>query len=73
MKDYDGVLVLLQDIKDILYGIVLLLAGGIMCLTGLLLGGWGILLLCVGVFVCIGGIIYARRGYHHHEVEENPD
>ena len=41
MKDYDGVLVLLQDIKDILYGIALLLTGGIMCLTGLLLGGWG--------------------------------
>ena len=41
MKDYDGVLVLLQDIKDILYGIALLLTGGIMCLTGLLLEGRG--------------------------------
>ena len=30
MKDNDGVLALLQDIKDILYGIALLLAGGLL-------------------------------------------
>ena len=47
MKDNDGVLALLQDIKDILYGIALLLAGGLLCMAGILLGGLGLVLTIV--------------------------
>ena len=73
MKDNDGVLALLQDSKDILYGVALLLTGGLMCVAGILLGGWGILLSAAGVFVLLAGLIYARHGYNHHEVVEKQD
>lgn len=74
MKDYDGVLAFLQDIKDILYGIFLLLMGGIFCLAGILLPDtFGAPLLLMGIMLCLAGILYARRGYHHHTVEEKQD
>lgn len=73
IKDHDGILALLQDIKDILYGIALLLAGGLLCVAGILLGGLGILLSAVGVVVLLAGLIYARNGYNHHEVVEKQD
>lgn len=69
----DGCLALLQDAKEILYGIFWLLAGGLLCLIGAVLGGWGVLLLAVGVFLCVGGFVYARHGFHHHEVVEKQD
>lgn len=40
---------------------------------GAVLGGWGVLLLAVGVFLCAGGFVYARHGFHHHEVVERQD
>lgn len=73
MKDNDGVLALLQDIKDILYGIALLLAGGLMCVAGIPLGGWGILLSVVGFFVLLAGLNNVYQGYHHHTVKEKQD
>lgn len=69
----DGVLALLQDIKEMLHGIALLLVGGFLCLIGAVLGDWGLLLMCIGVFVCIAGMESAHRGYHHHEVVEKQD
>ena len=73
MKDNDGVLALLQDIKDILYGIALLLAGGPLCMAGIMLGGWGILLSAIGFFVLLAGLNNSYQGYHHHTVEEKQD
>ena len=73
MKDNDGVLALLQDIKDILYGIALRLAGGLLCMAGILLGGSGILLSAIGFFVLLAGLNNAYLGYHHHTVEEKQD
>ena len=69
----DGILALLQDIKEILYGVFWLLAGGFLCLIGSVLGGWGLLLLCVGIFFCLSGALCVRHGYHHHEVVEKQD
>ena len=47
MKDNDGILALLQDIKEMLFGLALLLAGIVLCLVGAAVnGGLGILLLC---------------------------
>ena len=74
MKGTDAVLALLQDIKEILYGIAWLILAGILCIIGVLLEtGLGILLLLIGLGVCVGGILYARHGYGHHEVLENKD
>jgi len=74
MKESDGILILLQDIKEILYGISLLIIGGICCLIGILINnGFGILLLFIGIFVLLVGIIYIRHGHSYHEVVENQD
>lgn len=74
MYNNDAILALLADIKDILYGIAFLLLGGILCLAGLLLlGTWGLVLLLIGVPVELGGLLYTRHGYRHHEVVENED
>ena len=60
MKDSDGMLALLQDIKELLWGIALLSAGGFLCLIGIVIGDWGIALLAVGIFVMFGST--GRRG-----------
>ena len=73
MKGNDGVLALLQDVKDILYGIALLLTGGLLCVAGVLLGGFAILLSAIGFFVLLAGLNNAYQGYHHHTVEEKQD
>ena len=73
MKDNDGVLALLQDIKDILYGIALLLAGGLICVASILLGGFFILFSVIGFFALLAGLNNAYQGYHHHTVEEKQD
>ena len=73
MKGNDAILALLQDIKDILYGIALLVMGGVLCVAGILIGNIGMLLFFGGIAVCIAGIFYARHGHRHHEVVENPD
>ena len=41
MKDNDGMLALLQDIKELLWGIALLMIGGFLCLIGVIIGNWG--------------------------------
>ena len=38
MKDNDGMLALLQDIKELLWGIALLMIGGFLCLIGVIMG-----------------------------------
>ena len=73
MKGNDAVLALLQDIKDILYGIALLVLSGILCAAGILIGNIGLLFSFFGIAVCIAGIFYARHGHRHHEVVEHSD
>lgn len=77
MKDNDGMLALLQDIKELLWGIALLLAGGFLCLTGIIInftiGNWGIVLFLFGIFVFIAGALYAYHGFSHHEVVEHQE
>ena len=77
MKDNDGMLALLQDIKELLWGIALLLVGGFLCLTGIIInftiGNWGIVLFLFGIFVFIAGALYAYHGFSHHEVIEKQD
>ena len=77
MKDNDGMLALLQDIKELLWGIALLLAGGFLCLTGIIInftiGNWGLVLFLFGIFVFIAGALYAYHGFSHHEVIEKQD
>lgn len=72
MDDREGMLVLLQDIKEMLWGIVLILSGLALCAAGLLGILWGIPLL-IGIIVCIVGIAYAHHGFTHHEVVEKKD
>ena len=55
MKENDGTLALLQDIKELLWGIALLLAGGFLCLIGIMIGNWGIALLAVGILCFLLG------------------
>ena len=72
MKGNDAVLVLLQDIKDILYGIALLLMGSVLLIAAVVWNAaLAILLLIPGVGLCVFGIFYARHGHRHHEVVEN--
>ncbi len=74
MKDNDGILALLQDIKEMLFGLALLLAGIVLCLVGAAVnGGLGILLVVVGFIVAVAGISYVHHGYTHHEVVEKQD
>lgn len=74
MKGNDAVLALLQDIKDILYGIALLVLGGILCVAAVIWNaGLALLLLLPGIALCLAGIFYARHGHRHHEVIEHPE
>ena len=74
MKDSDGILALLQDIKEMLFGIALLLTGIALCLVGAAVNGWlGILLAVVGFIVVVAGLGYVHHGYTQHEVVEKRD
>jgi hypothetical protein len=73
MKDNDAILALLQDIKEELYGIALMLLSGILCIVGAVLGDWGLLLLAVGVFLLLGGFMVTRHGFSMHEVVEKKE
>ena len=74
MKDSDGILALLQDIKEMLFGIALLLTGIALCLVGAAVNGWlGILLAVVGLIVVVAGRGHVHHGYTHHEVVEKQD
>ena len=76
MKDSDGMLALLQDIKELLWGIALLSAGGFLCLIGIVIGDWGIALLAVGIFVLINFLLWdwepVRRLRLPRQTEELP-
>ena len=68
MKDSDGILALLQDIKEMLFGIALLLTGIALCLVGAAVNGWlGILLAVVGFIVVVAGLGEVHHGYTHEE------
>lgn len=70
----DGVLALLQDIKEMLHGIVLILAGMFLCVVSAWWGsGWAVLTALAGLIVLIAGLAYAHRGYNRHEVVEKQD
>ena len=77
MKNSDGMLALLQDIKELLWGIALLLAGGFLCLTGIIINStistWGSVLCLFGIFVFIAGVLYAYHGFSRHEVVEHQE
>ncbi len=74
MRGNDAILALLQDIKEILYGIALLIPAAVFCLTGaMFLDTWGIFLLAAGIMLGFAGGMYARHGFHHHEVAEHED
>lgn len=66
----DSILTLLQDIKNLLFGIALLLLGVPFTILGLLLGGWWALLLFVSLPVLLAGLLYIWHGWHAHEVVE---
>lgn len=70
----DGVLALLQDIKEMLHGIVLILTGMFLCVVSAWWGsGWAVLLALAGLIVLIAGLAYAHHGYNRHEVVEKQD
>lgn len=71
----DGVLALLQDIKEMLHGIVLILMGIFLCMLGAWwgAGGWAVLPCLAGLIVLIAGLAYTHHGYNHHEVVEKQD
>ncbi|WP_308588802.1 hypothetical protein [uncultured Oscillibacter sp.] len=73
MRDNDAILALLDDIKELLFGIALLLLAGILSLLGVLLGGWALLLPCCSVFIGLEGLLSVCRGHDHHKVVEKQD
>ena len=70
MKENDGVLALLQDIKDILYGIALLLTGGLMCVAGILLG---VFAFWIAVILAVAGLGVVWQGWRNHKTAEKQD
>ena len=73
MKENDGILALLQDIKELLWGIALLMIGGFLCLIGVIIGNWGLVLLVFGLFTAFCWGSFAYHGFSHHEVVEKQD
>lgn len=70
----DGVLALLQDIKEMLHGIVLILVGLFLCVVSAWWdSSWAVLTAIIGLIVLIAGLTYAHRGYNRHEVVEKQD
>lgn len=74
----EGVLKLLQDIKEILLGIALLLLGGILAglgigLAGLTGGGVFLLLPAVGFLILLNGGLHVWYGWTAHHVVEKID
>ena len=76
MKGTDAVLALLQDIKDLLYGLVLLILGTTLCIVGAILSpemALGGFLILIGAGTCICALLYVRHGHTHHEMIEHQD
>lgn len=72
MDTREDMLVLMQDIKEMLWGIVLMLGGLALCAAGLLGILWGVPFL-IGIIVCVAGIGYAHNGFTNHRVVEKKD
>lgn len=68
MKETDGILTLLADIKDLLFGTFLLILGGFLLLFSLLLSGWWQLLGLAGLAVAAVGLFRAVSAYQRHQV-----
>ena len=64
MQDFDGVFALLQDIKRMLCGIALLLAGFFL----FYLADGGVLLSLVRLFFCAAGATFIYDGYTRHKL-----
>lgn len=74
MKDTEGLLALLQDIKEMLWGLILLLTGLALCaLAWPVNNGLALLPLMAGIIICASGLYYAYHGFTHHEVVEKKD
>lgn len=73
MKETDGILTLLVDVKDLLFGTLLLILGGFLLLFSLLLGGWWQILGVVGLLVAIVGLVRGASAYQHHQVVKKDD
>lgn len=68
MKEADGILMLLTDIKDLLFGSLLMILGGFLLLFALLLSGWWQLLGLVGIILAAVGLFRAVSAYQRHQV-----
>ena len=73
MKGTDGILALLQDIKEMLLGIFLLIFGCFLFLFGLMGGGAVQILVFIGLPVVAVGFFFAVRAFNRHEVVSTPD
>ena len=73
MKGTDGILALLQDIKNMLLGIFLLILGCFLFLFGLIGYGATQALIFIGLPVAVVGCIRTIKAFHHHEVIITPD
>jgi len=73
MKGNDGILVLLQDIKEMLLGIFILILGCFTLLFGLIGYGAAQLLIFVGLPAIVVGCFFTVRAFNHHDVIDTPD
>lgn len=73
MKGTDGILALLQDIKEMLFGIFLLVLGCFLLLFGLMGGGIIEVLIFVGAAVVAVGFFRTVRAFNRHEVVSTLD
>ena len=73
MKGTDGILALLQDIKEMLLGIFLLILGCFLFLFGLMGGGAVQILVFIGPPVVAVGFYFTVRAFNRHEVISPPD
>lgn len=73
MKETDGILTLLADVKDLLFGSLLVILGCFLLLFALLLSGWWQIMGVVGLIVAIVGLFRAVSAYQRHQVVEKDD
>ena len=73
MKETDGILTLLADLKDLLFGSLLVILGGFLLLFALLLSGWWQLLGLVGIILAAAGLFRAVSAYQRHQVVKKDD
>ena len=73
MKGTEGILALLQDIKEMLLGIFLLILGCFLFLFGLMGGGAIQILIFFGAAVIAVGIFRTIKAFNRHEVVNTPE